>query len=304
MKTSKSLALGLFAFVLSACGRGDGDYDASGIFEATEVIVSAQSTGELIQFDVTEGQQLTQGIPVGYIDTMQLSLKKQQLMASRSAVDSRHASVPRQIASLKQQIVTQKNEQKRFQNLIKQHAANQKQLDDINAQLAVLEKQLAAQTENLENSNRAVSGESSALEVQIAQIEDQLHKSVVSSPINGTVLSKYAEMGEFVAPGKALFKVADMQQMFLRVYITSDQLTQMKIGQQVSVFADFGKKEMKEFKGKVTWISDKAEFTPKTIQTRNERANLVYAVKIAVKNDGYLKNGMYGEMKISQNNPK
>ena len=217
-------------------------------------------------------------------------------MASRMAVSSRSTSVPRQIASLKEQIATQKRELARFGNLVKLNAANQKQVDDIQAQLSVLEKQLAAHTELLVNNNQGISGESTALESQIAQIEDQLLKCRITTPIQGTVLIKYAEQGEFTAPGKALFKVSDMQQMYLRAYITSDQLTRLKRGQLVSVYADFGEDEMRTYPGTISWIADKAEFTPKTIQTRNERANLVYAVKIAVTNDGYLKNGMYGEV--------
>ena len=167
----------------------------------------------------------------------------------------------------------------------------------------MLEKQLAAQTELLVNNNQGISGESTALENQIAQIEDQLLKSRITSPIQGTVLTKYAEQGEFTAPGKALFKVSDMQQMYLRAYITSDQLTQLKQGQPVIVYADFGEEQMRTYPGTISWIADKAEFTPKTIQTRNERANLVYAVKIAVTNDGYLKNGMYGEVKFNATKP-
>lgn len=286
-----------------ACSNNKTDYDASGIFESTEVIVSSQVSGQLMEFTVTEGQQLQAHSYLGYVDTTQLYFKKQQLMASRTAVSSRSTSVPRQIASLKEQIATQKRELARFGNLVKLNAANQKQVDDIQSQLSVLEKQLAAQTELLVNNNQGISGESTALESQIAQIEDQLLKSRITSPIQGTVLTKYAEQGEFTAPGKALFKVSDMQQMYLRAYITSDQLTQLKQGQPVTVYADFGEDQMRTYPGTISWIADKAEFTPKTIQTRNERANLVYAVKIAVTNDGYLKNGMYGEVKFNATKP-
>ena len=293
----------LAALLPVACSNNKTDYDASGIFESTEVIVSSQVSGQLMEFTVTEGQQLQAHSYLGYVDTTQLYLKKQQLMASRTAVSSRSTSVPRQIASLKEQIATQKRELARFGNLVKLNAANQKQVDDIQSQLSVLEKQLAAQTELLVNNNQGISGESTALESQIAQIEDQLLKSRITSPIQGTVLTKYAEQGEFTAPGKALFKVSDMQQMYLRAYITSDQLTQLKQGQPVIVYADFGEEQMRTYPGTISWIADKAEFTPKTIQTRNERANLVYAVKIAVTNDGYLKNGMYGEVKFNATKP-
>ena len=293
----------LAALLPVACSNNKTDYDASGIFESTEVIVSSQVSGQLMEFTVTEGQQLQADSYLGYVDTTQLYLKKQQLMASRTAVSSRSTSVPRQIASIKEQIATQKRELARFGNLVKLNAANQKQVDDIQSQLSVLEKQLAAQTELLVNNNQGISGESTALESQIAQIEDQLLKSRITSPIQGTVLTKYAEQGEFTAPGKALFKVSDMQQMYLRAYITSDQITQLKQVQPVTVYADFGEDKMRTYPGTISWIADKAEFTPKTIQTRNERANLVYAVKIAVTNDGYLKNGMYGEVKFNATKP-
>ena len=299
MKTTKLLLLGAI-LLFSACGHKKNQYDASGIFEATEVIVSSQATGELMEFDIEEGQEVEAGKQVGYVDTIQLHLKKMQLLANMKAVDSRQYNVSKQIASIEQQIATQKTEQKRFENLVKSNAANQKQLDDIAAQIAVLEKQLIAQKETLENSNRSVSGESSGLMMQVAQIDDQIRKSILSSPINGTVLSKYAERGEFAVQGRSLFKVADINDMYLRVYITADQLTSMKIGQEIRVYADQGKSGRKEYPGTVTWISDKAEFTPKTIQTRDERANLVYAVKVAVKNDGYIKKGMYGDIAIDK----
>ncbi len=298
MKTNTLLILGL-TMAFTACGNKSGQYDASGIFEATEVIVSAQANGELMEFNVMEGQDLTAKTQVGYIDTTQLYLKKRQLLANMKSVESRQYNVGRQIASIQQQITTQKKEQKRYENLVKSNAANQKQLDDINAQIALLEKQLSAQTETLENNNRSVSGESSGLVMQVAQIDDQIKKSLISSPIDGTVLSKYAEQGELASQGRSLFKVADIANMNLRVYITADQLTSLKIGQQLKVYADQGKEDRKEYPGTVIWISDKAEFTPKTIQTRDERANLVYAVKVAVKNDGLIKKGMYGEIKIN-----
>ncbi len=299
MKTTKNIVYASIILLLTACGKGNGDYDASGVFETTEVIVSAEANGKIMQLNFIEGQQVEQGKPLGYIDTVQLYLKKMQLLTNTSAVKSGRVDIPRQIAAIKQQIATQKNEQKRFENLVKANAANQKQLDDINAQILVLERQLTAQTELLENSNKNVSEQSSGLEVQVAQINDQIQKSIISSPINGTILSKYAEQGELATQGRALFKVADIEHMFLRAYITASQLTRVKIGQAVKVYADFGEKEMKEYSGTITWISDKSEFTPKTVQTRDERANLVYAVKVAVKNDGYLKYGMYGELKLN-----
>lgn len=299
MKTIKNIVYVSIILLLTACGKGNGDYDASGVFETTEVIVSAEANGKIMQLNFIEGQQVEQGKALGYIDTVQLYLKKMQLLTNTSAIKSGRVDIPRQIAAIKQQIATQKNEQKRFENLVKANAANQKQLDDINAQILVLERQLTAQTELLENSNKNISEQSSGLSVQVAQINDQIQKSIICSPINGTILSKYAEQGELATQGRALFKVADIEHMFLRAYITASLLTQVKIGQAVKVYADFGEKEMKEYSGTITWISDKSEFTPKTIQTRDERANLVYAVKVAVKNDGYLKYGMYGELKLN-----
>lgn len=299
MKTNILFIVGITTLIFTSCGKSNGTYDASGIFEAREVTVSARTTGELIQFDIEEGQKLEAGKQAGYIDTVQLHLKKMQLLASMKSVESRQYNVSRQIASIRQQIATEKTEQKRYENLVQSNAANQKQLDDINAQIALLEKQLSAQTETLENNNRSVSGESLGLIAQIDQIDDQIQKSIISSPIDGTVLSKYAEQGELATQGRTLFKVADIENMTLRVYITADQLTSLKIGQSVKVYADQGKSDRKEYPGTINWISDKAEFTPKTIQTRDERANLVYAVKVAVKNDGYIKKGMYGEIKIN-----
>lgn len=283
---------------LVACKGGSGDYDASGVFETTEVTVSARGTGEIMRFDIEEGHQVEAGQAVGYIDTIQLHLKKEELLGNLMATDSRRYNVSRQIASLRQEIATQKRERLRYENLVREKAANQKQLDDINSGLAVLEKRLAAQVETLENSNRSVSGEVLMLEARIAQIEDQIAKCVITSPVRGTVLSKYAEQGELAAQGRSLFKVGDLSDMYLRVYITAPQLTTLKVGQQVKVYADEDEDGRREYMGTVSWISDKAEFTPKTIQTRDERANLVYAVKVAVKNDGYIKKGMYGEMKL------
>jgi HlyD family secretion protein len=281
-----------------SCGNKKGNYDASGTFEATEVLVSAQAAGQIMQLNVVEGQTVDAGKEVGWIDTVQLYLKKKQLLASMKAVDSRTYNVSLQIASIKQQIAKQQTELVRFRNLVQSNAATQKQVDDIQSSIDVLQKQLTAQTEILQNTNSSISAEVSGLFIQVEQINDLINKSIISSPLAGVVLSKYAEKGELAGQGKALFKVADMEHIYLRAYITADQLTQLKLNQEVSIFADFGKKDRSEYKGIITWISDKAEFTPRTILTRNERANLVYTVKIAVKNDGYLKIGMYGELRM------
>jgi HlyD family secretion protein len=297
MKTYRILVFSTL-FLLTACGDKDKEYDASGIFETTEVIVSAKASGEILRLDVEEGQTLSQGKELGYIDTLQLYYKKLQLGALKKSTTSRVVDRNRQLASIRQQISIQLRERARFERLVKSDAATQKQLDDINYQIEILQKQLAAESERLSSSNSSLSDESSSVGAQVAQINEQISDCTIQSPLSGTVLAKYAEQGEFATPGKALFKVANLSDMKLRVYITADQLTQIKLGQTVKVYADQGESGRKEYAGKISWISDKAEFTPKTIQTRDERANLVYAVKIAVKNDGYIKDGMYGDIKF------
>lgn len=300
MKTTRNGMWVLLVIFMAACGKKQGDFDASGTFEATEVLVSSEAAGKILDFRVEEGMLLQAGQVVGQVDSVQLYLKRMQLLASVKATESRRSDIAKQIAATGQQITTARREKERYENLVELKAANVKQLDDINAQIALLDKQLVAQKSTLENGNRSVTEESSALEIQVAQLEDQLRKCRISSPISGTVLTKYAELGELAAVGKPLFKIADVENMFLRAYVVSTQLSKLKLGQQVTVMADYGTDDKREYKGRVSWISDKAEFTPKTIQTQDERANLVYAVKIAVKNDGYMKIGMYGEMRIDR----
>lgn len=281
---------------LIACGTKEVKWDATGVFEATEVVVSAEGNGNLVEFNITEGQTVDPREIIGHIDTVQLHLKRLQLLSQNRGTLSRRQDIAKQIAATEEQIRWQKSEKERFAKLLSLNAATAKQVDDIANQIMVLEKQLVAQRSTLENSNRSITDESSAIEIQVAQIEDQLLKCRVVSPIRGTVLVKYAEQGEYAQTGKPLFEVADMDDIFLRAYITADQLTRMQLGQSVKVYSDFGATEQREYDGTVTWISSRSEFTPKTIQTRDERANLVYAVKIAVHNDGYLKIGMYGQM--------
>ncbi len=284
--------------ICCSCNSGNNDYDASGIFETTEVIVSARGSGELKQFDIDEGQEISPDIPLGYIDTIQLALKRQQLVATLSATDSRKLDENRQLATIRQQIANQKTEQRRYEELVKANAATQKQLDDINYQLEVLEKELSATSEQIGSNNTSLTGQSASIVAQVAQIDDQLANCIISSPIKGRVLSKYAEQGEYASPGRALFKVGDVENMKLRAYVTAEQVTALQLGQKVMVYADMGETDRKEYEGTIAWISDEAEFTPKTIQTRDERSNLVYAVKIAVKNDGTIKRGMYGDVKF------
>ena len=295
----KTALLPIIALALFGCNRNKYTYDASGTFEATEIIVSSEATGRLEWFAVEEGDKLKAGQQIGLVDTVQLYLNKLQLQANRRAVGSRTLNVSRQIAATQQQIATQQREKERTERLIAANAANTKQLDDIDASIAVLEKQLAAQHESLQSNNLSVSGEAIGVEAQIASVEDRIARSCIASPIDGTVLVKYAEQGEFTSPGMPLFKIAAIERMILRAYVTSGQLSGLKIGQRVAVYTDFGDNDSRQYEGTVTWIADQAEFTPKTIQTKDERANLVYAVKIAVANDGFLKIGMYGDVNFN-----
>lgn len=297
-KTLTYSSLLVLALAMTACGKGNKVYDASGVFESTEVTVSAEGNGKIMSLDLQEGDRLEAGAVVGCIDTVQLYLSKIQLEASRRAVGSGRLNISRQIAALESQIAKQRQELDRFTKLEQAGASNRKQVEDIQAQLDILERQLAAQKESLQNTNSNVSGQADALEAQMAQLEDRIRKCVITSPVSGTVLAKYSEAGELAVQGRALFKVADLENIRLRAYITADQLTNIKLGQAVKVYADQGTSGRKEYAGTLVWISDKAEFTPKTIQTRDERANLVYAVKIAVKNDCLIKLGMYGEVKF------
>ena len=299
MKSRNLLGLCSLLALFSACGNGAPIYDATGTFETTEVLVSAEASGRLLYFDIEEGMLLKAGEEVGVVDTVQLYLKKLQLEASLKSVEEQRPDILKQVAATKEQISAAQRERNRVANLLKVGAANQKQLDDAEDQLEVLRKQLVAQNSTLSNSHQSLTWQSSSVGIQVAQVEDQLKKCHITSPITGTVLAKYAEAGELTAMGTPLFKVADTEQMYLRAYITSEQLSQVKLGQKVTVFSDYGTDEHKQYPGVVTWISDTSEFTPKTILTKNERANLVYAVKIAVHNDGLLKIGMYGGVEFS-----
>ena len=299
MKSRNLLGLCSLLALFSACGNGAPKYDATGTFETTEVLVSAEASGRLLYFDIEEGMLLKAGEEVGVVDTVQLYLKKLQLEASIKSVEEQRPDILKQVAATKEQISAAQRERNRVANLLKVGAANQKQLDDAEDQLEVLRKQLVAQNSTLSNSHQSLKWQSSSVGIQVAQVEDQLKKCHITSPITGTVLAKYAEAGELTAMGTPLFKVADTEQMYLRAYITSEQLSQVKLGQKVTVFSDYGTDEHKQYPGVVTWISDTSEFTPKTILTKNERANLVYAVKIAVHNDGLLKIGMYGGVEFS-----
>ena len=281
----------------AACGRS-GDFDATGTFEATEVVVSAEGTGHILRFHAEEGDVLEVGRQVGAIDTVQLYLQKLQLERQRASVVSNRPDIAKQAASLREQIAKQQTERRRVENLLRDGAATTKQLDDIDAQIKVLNGQLEAQLSTLRNNAASIDENSSSIDLQIARIEDQLAKCRIASPVAGTVLAKYSEAGELASVGRPLMKVADLDRIYLRAYFTSDQLAGLKLGQEVTVTADFGGDSRIDYPGRIVWIASESEFTPKTIQTRDSRANLVYAAKIAVENDGRLKIGLYGEVRL------
>lgn len=290
--------LALAVLLLTACKNQDQGHDASGTFEAVETIVSAEASGTIKALAIEEGQTLQAGQVVGYIDSTQIYLKKKQLQAQINAVLSKKPNVNVQVAALYEQLRQAEREQKRTENLVKADAATPKQLDDVNAQVAVIKKQIAAQQSALGINTTSLNEEAVPLNVQIEQLNDQLKKCKIVNEVNGTVLVKYAEVQEGTTVGKPIYKIAAVNEIILRAYLTSTQLAKLKIGQQVQVLVDETKDTYKTYPGTLEWISNKAEFTPKTIQTKDERANLVYAVKIRVKNDGFLKIGMYADLKL------
>lgn len=310
MKITGKMVSALIIFLsLASCNDGN-DYDASGNFEADEVIVSARQNGQLLSFTVQEGMTLKEGDKVGQVDVAIPTLQKQQAEASIAALKNKTSSpaaqttlVNKQLQVQESQLAQQLREQKRMENLVKDQAATQKQLDDINSQVDQLQKQIAVTRQqinlnkyNTATQNRSVLSEQAPLEKTVAQFQEQIEKGTIINPVTGLVLTKYALQGEVTAVGKPLYKIANVDTLVLRAYITGSQLSQIKNGQQVQVRIDQGEKNYKSYTGQVSWISGKSEFTPKTIQTKDERANLVYAIKVRVKNDGYLKIGMYGEV--------
>lgn len=324
MKNSIFLAATLL--VLTACGNKEQTFDATGTFEMTEVTIAAKAAGELTAFNVTEGDTVGAQQLVGQIDDTQLQLKKGQLETSRSqliasrrqaaatrgATSSKQLDLERQVAGLKQQIANAKRERQRYSELLRDGAVAGKQVDEISYQISVLEKQLAATQEQIRSNNASLAEQAAGIDAQIqgidaqiqginvqqAQLDDQIANTVIKSPLAGTVIEKYAEQGEFVAAGKPLFKVADTRNVVLRAYVTSAQLERVKLGQKVKVMTDYGNNSGKTYDGTIAWIATKAEFTPKTIVTEDERADLVYAVKVQVHNGGDIKMGMYGKVKF------
>ena len=292
MKKVLYIAVSLLAI---ACSK-EAEFDAQGTFEATEVIVSSEATGRILNFNIEEGMTIVANQAVGTIDSLQLHLQRKQLLAQQSALLTSRPDVKKQVASLREQIVKQKSELRRVENMLSDGAATQKQKDDIEAQIKILEGQLEATLSTLSKNTSTINDNSVALEAQIAALDDRISKCRILSPIGGTVLVKYAEAGELASVGKPLMKIADLKNIYLRAYFTSDQLVNIKLGDDVKVVADFGGEERYDYTGRVAWISSESEFTPKTIQTKDSRANLVYAVKIAVENDGRLKIGLAGEV--------
>lgn len=292
------MAVAGLALMLNACGNKEKDFDATGVFEATETVVYAEQSGSLTTFDVDEGDRLEQGREVALIDTVQLWLKIAQTEASRKVYQSQKPDIEKQLAATREQLAKARQEQQRYRELVADGAAPRKMLDDADSQVEVLQRQVEALRSSLSVSTNALDRQMEAADVQREQLLDQLAKCHVRTPSSGTVIEKYVERGEFVAVGKPLFKMADTDHMFMRAYVTSAQLQHIRDGQKAKVYADYGKGQKREYAGTVTWISSQSEFTPKTILTDDERADLVYALKVAVKNDGYIKMGMYGEVKF------
>ena len=292
----KIIAMAGVALMLNACGRKERQYDATGVFEATETTVYAEQTGALLTFNVEEGDTVGQNREVGLIDTTQLWLKMKQAEAMKSVYQSQKPEQEKQIAVTRQQLAKAKQDQQRYKELVADGAAPAKMLDDANSQVEVLQRQLDAQLSSLRVNTNTLDKQMAAADVQADQLRDQLRKCHILVPAKGTVIEKYVERGEFVSAGKPLFRMADTENMFIRAYVTSAQLENIKTGQKATVFADYGNGGKKEYEGRVTWISSRSEFTPKTILTDDERADLVYAVKVAIKGDGYVKMGMYGEV--------
>lgn len=294
---NRTLYFAAMSLLLTACGNTP-DYDATGIFEATTVTVSAETSGKILSADIAEGDTVRSGETIAVIDTTILVLQQKQLDSQRLSAESSSPDIAAQAASLRTQIAHQRNECDRLNRLIADGATTRKQVDDAQAHLTMLEGQLSALLSTLGKNRSSISDNAGAILYQARQIEEQIAKSTVTSPLTGTVLTKYAEPGEFATPGRPLCRIADLGNIYLRAYFTASQLADIRLGQEVTVIADFGGDEQYDYPGTITWIAQESEFTPKSIQTKDSRANLVYAVKIAVKNDGRLKLGQYGEVRL------
>lgn len=293
----KTILFSIILVTLASCQNKE-KYDATGIFEANTVTVSSETNGKLVSFAIEEGDSIINGQQVGLVDTIMLALQQKQLLSQQLATEKSSPDIAAQAAALRSQIAHQQNECDRIARLLADGAATQKQSDDANAQLRTLRGQLEGLLSTLDKNRSSITESASALQYQKEQIEEQIRKSIVAAPITGIVLQKYAEQGEYTTPGRPLFKMANLDDIYFRSYFTASQLAHIRIGQAVTVIADFGGDEQYEYPGKIVWIAQESEFTPKSIQTQDSRANLVYAVKIAVKNDGRLKLGQYGEVRL------
>jgi HlyD family secretion protein len=296
MKNRYTICLAAILLITASCKEKSVSFDASGSFEAVETIISAEGNGQILQLNVQEGQALDSGNVVGFIDSSQLHLSRLQMVQNKKAILSGRPQPNIQTESLKKELAAAVLDRDRTENLVKGNVASQKQLDDANAKIATLQARINAQENSLQTTITSINEQGSTIDAQLREVNERLGKSVIINPVKGTVLTKYAEQYEIASVGKPLYKIADISVIVLRAYITGDQLQQVKLGQSVKVFTDDGKGGFNQKEGIITWISDKSEFTPKTIQTKNERANLVYAIKIKVKNDGFLKIGMYGQV--------
>jgi HlyD family secretion protein len=294
-----TLTLACISAMVLSCNNKSSTNDASGTFEATETIVSAETNGKILALNIEEGDVIRQGQQVGYIDSMQLHLSRLQLIQSQKAILSGRPDKKSQVEALEKELENAQSERKRIENLVKGDVASQKQLDDADSRIAVIKAKIDALTNSLSTTTASMNEQGGTIAVQLAQVEDQLHKCTIVNPVNGTVLSKYANVYEMTAAGRPLYKIADLSVINLRAYITASQFAKVKIGDKVKVSVDAEEGKSKMYDGVVEWINNKAEFTPKTIQTKDERANLVYAIKIRVQNDGFLKIGMYGEVQLS-----
>jgi HlyD family secretion protein len=292
----KLTVLGLLLF---SCSAKNEMADATGSFEAIETIISAEANGKLLQFTINEGDEVKAGQLIGYIDSTQLHLTRLQLQQSQKAVLSGKPDIKTQLEALESELENAKTDKKRIENLVKGEVASPKQLDDANSRIAVIQSKIAAQKSQLGTSTSSLNEQAVTISLQLAQIKDQLSKCKILNPVSGTVLSTYVNPFEMTAAGKPLYKVADLSTIELKAYITQNQFSKIKVGQPVKVLVDAESGNMKTYDGTIAWINSKAEFTPKTIQTKDERANLVYAIKVHVKNDGLLKIGMYGEVKFN-----
>ncbi|MBO8447461.1 MAG: efflux RND transporter periplasmic adaptor subunit [Bacteroidetes bacterium] len=297
MKHSLNFLILILPLLFAGCSDGSDDFDACGQIEAVDVVVSAESNGKIISLDVPEGAVLAKGECVGVIDSVQIYLQKMELISRKQNAASRIVDIKKQLAPQKSRLENLMVDKERYVNLLAKDAGTQKQVDDIEFQIAVSKGEIDAQTQTYQNNNSGVESELAMYDVQIAQKEDMLRKCRIVSPVAGTVLTRYVEEGETVTSGKPIFRIADMNDVYVRAYFSTSQLADLKIGSKVKVYPDDGSNKLKEYEGTVTWISEQAEFTPKNIQTRDDRADLVYAVKISIANDGYLKLGMYAYVK-------